>query len=156
MIGFYYWFVNTPQCCLNHFIFITGLHQRLWYNLEGFGIKSVTITQMQSKNCVYDYWDVLQSPIEIMTTSNGNIFRITGPLWQESTGDRWIPFTRVNNADFDVFCNVRLNKRFSKQSKRRWFDTPSRSLWRYCTIAVLFMITPFTVLLCFALLWLWY
>ena len=33
---------------------------------------------------------------------------------------------------FDVFFAVRLNKRLSKQSRRRWFETPSRSLWRYC------------------------
>ena len=26
-----------------------------------------------------------------MTSSNGNIFRVTGPLWWESTGHRWIP-----------------------------------------------------------------
>ena len=29
----------------------------------------------------------------MMTSSNGNIFRGTGLLWRESTGDRWIPFT---------------------------------------------------------------
>ena len=30
-----------------------------------------------------------------MTSSNGNFFRVTGPLWGESTGDRWIPFTKA-------------------------------------------------------------
>ena len=29
----------------------------------------------------------------IMTSSNGNIFRVTGPLWGESTDDRWIVAT---------------------------------------------------------------
>ena len=33
---------------------------------------------------------------------------------------------------FDVFFDLRLNKRLSKQSRRRWFETPSRSLWRNC------------------------
>ena len=33
---------------------------------------------------------------------------------------------------FDVFFELRLNKRLSKQSKLRWFQTPSRSLWRQC------------------------
>ena len=33
---------------------------------------------------------------------------------------------------FDVFFDLRLNKRLSKQSRRRWFETPSRSLWRHC------------------------
>ena len=30
-----------------------------------------------------------------MTSSNGNIFRVTGPLWGESSGYRWIPLTRA-------------------------------------------------------------
>ena len=37
------------------------------------------------------------------------------------------PVTR----SFDVFFDVRLNKRLSKQSGRRWFETPSPSLWRH-------------------------
>ena len=42
----------------------------------------------------------------LMTSSNGNIFRVTGHLWWEFTGDRWIP-------------------------PHWWFETPSRSLWRH-------------------------
>ena len=30
------------------------------------------------------------------------------------------------------FFDLRRNKRLSKQSRRRWFETPSRSLWRHC------------------------
>ena len=30
----------------------------------------------------------------MMTSSNGNFFRVTGPLWGESTGQRWIPLTK--------------------------------------------------------------
>ena len=30
---------------------------------------------------------------------------------------------------YDVFFDLRLNKRLSKQSWRWWFETPSRSLW---------------------------
>ena len=33
---------------------------------------------------------------------------------------------------FDVFFDLRLNKRLSKQSRRRWFETLSSSLWRHC------------------------
>ena len=33
---------------------------------------------------------------------------------------------------FDVFFDLRLNKRLSKQSRRWWFQTSSRSLWRQC------------------------
>ena len=30
------------------------------------------------------------------------------------------------------FFYLRLNKRLGKQSRRRWFETPSRPLWRHC------------------------
>ena len=51
----------------------------------------------------------------------------------EFTGDRWIPLTKPSDArSFDAFFNLHLNKQLSKQSKRRWFETPSRSLWCHC------------------------
>ena len=65
----------------------------------------------------------------IMPSSKGNIFRVTGHLWGEFIGHRWFPRTK---ASFDVFFDLRLNKRLSKQSWGWWFETPSRSLWRHC------------------------
>ena len=35
---------------------------------------------------------------------------------------------------FDVFFDRRLDKWLSKQSRCRWFETPSRSLWRHCNV----------------------
>ena len=34
-----------------------------------------------------------------MMSSKGNIFRITGPLWREFTGHRWIPLTKASGAE---------------------------------------------------------
>ena len=68
----------------------------------------------------------------MMTSSNGNIFRVTNPLWAKSTGHRWIPSQRPVTRSFGVFFDMRLNKRLNKQSKSRLFETPSRSLWRHC------------------------
>ena len=36
-------------------------------------------------------------PLMIMS-SNGNVFRVTGPLWGESTGHRCIPLTKASDA----------------------------------------------------------
>ena len=33
---------------------------------------------------------------------------------------------------FDVFFDLRLNKRFNKLWRRWWFETPSHSLWCHC------------------------
>ena len=38
----------------------------------------------------------------MMTSSNGNIFRVTGPLWGEFTGHRWIPLTKA--SDVELWC----------------------------------------------------
>ena len=44
----------------------------------------------------------------------------------------WFPSQRPATRNFDVFFYLLLNKRLSKQSRRRWFETPSRPLWRHC------------------------
>ena len=35
---------------------------------------------------------------------------------------------------FDIFFDLRLNKRLCKQSRRWWFATSSRPLWRHCNV----------------------
>ena len=52
----------------------------------------------------------------MMTSSNGNIFRVTGPLCREFTGPGEFPTQRPVARNFDVFFDLRLNKRLSKQS----------------------------------------
>ena len=55
----------------------------------------------------------LRSYIPTMTSSNGNIFRFTGPL-SPVTGE--FPSQRPGTRSFDVFFDLSLNKRFNKQS----------------------------------------
>ena len=68
----------------------------------------------------------------ILTSSNGNIFRVTGPLCGEFTGPGEFHTQRPVTRSFDVFFDLRLNKRLSKQPWGWWFETPSWSLWRQC------------------------
>ena len=68
----------------------------------------------------------------MMTSSNGNIFRVTGHLCGEFTGHRWIPTQRPVTRSFDVFFHLRLNKRLSKRPWGWWFETLSCPLWRHC------------------------
>ena len=42
------------------------------------------------------------------------------------------PSQRPMMRKFDIFYDLRLNKRLSKQSWGWWFDTPSHPLWRHC------------------------
>ena len=66
-----------------------------------------------------------------MTSSNGNAFRVTGPLWGKTTGHLWIPITKTSEWEL-WFVFFRLNKRLNKQSRCRCFETRSPSLWRRC------------------------
>ena len=42
----------------------------------------------------------------IMTSSNGNIFRVTGPSCGEFTGHRWIPLTKASDAELWFFSLI--------------------------------------------------
>ena len=42
------------------------------------------------------------------------------------------PTQRPVTRSFDVFFDLRQNKRLSKQPWGWWFETPSRPLWRHC------------------------
>ena len=72
----------------------------------------------------------------MMTSSNGNIFGVTGSLCGEFTGHRWIPLTKASDAEIWFFFDLHLNKRLNKQSWGWWFGTPSLPLWRHCNVRV--------------------
>ena len=65
----------------------------------------------------------LNSHSTMMTACHGNTDCGYWPWTSE------IPSQRASNADFDVFFDAGLNKRLNK---RRWFEMPWCSLWRYC------------------------
>ena len=49
----------------------------------------------------------------IVASSDRNIFRVTGPLWGESTGTGGFPSQRPVTRSFAVFFDLHLNKRLS-------------------------------------------
>ena len=67
-------------------------------------------------------------------SSNGNIFRITGPLWANSPVTGEFPSQRPVTRNFDVFFLSAPGKWLCKQSRRRWFDILSRLLWCHCNV----------------------
>ena len=50
------------------------------------------------------------------------------------------PWQRPVTRSFDVFFILCLNKRLIKQSKRRWFETQSPSLWRHGNESARFLV----------------
>ena len=81
---------------------------------------------LQHNNITWKY-----TALYMMTSSNGNIFRVTGHLCGKFTGPGEFPAQRPVTRSFDVFIDLRLNNRLSKQSWGWWFETPSCPLWRH-------------------------
>ena len=71
-------------------------------------------------------------PFTMMTSSNGNIFRVTCPLWGKATGHGGFPSQRPVTRSFDNFIDLRLYKQLNKHSRHWWFETPLCSLWGRC------------------------
>ena len=62
-------------------------------------------------NTVFSCWNIM------MTSSNGNIFRVTGHLWGNSPVSGEFLAQRPVTRSFDIVFELRLNKRLSKQSR---------------------------------------
>ena len=69
--------------------------------------------------------------VTMMTSSNGKKFPPNWPFVRGIHRSRWIPTQRPVTWSFDVFFDLRLNKRLSKQWWGWWFETPSCPLWRH-------------------------
>ena len=81
---------------------------------------------------IYSHFAVLHFR-GMMTSSNGNISALLGLCVSgEMTGHQRIPLTKASDTELWCFLWFALDKRLSKQSRRQWFETPSRSLW--CTL----------------------
>ena len=63
----------------------------------------------------------MNSASTMMTSSNGHIFLVNGPLWGESTGHRWITPTKASDTELWCFLDLHPNKRFSKRH-RAYYD----------------------------------
>ena len=70
-----------------------------------------------------------------MTSSDGNIFRVTGPLCGHSPVTGEFPAQRPVIRSFVVFFDLCLNRRLSKPSRHLWLETPPLLWWRHCNEA---------------------
>ena len=131
-------------------IFNGGIWPYLWSQWQG---KMFPALRAHAQPTIIHIWqeghicsDASKS-ICMMMSSNANIFRITGLLCGEFTRHWWIPPPpppppqRPVTRSFEACFDQRLSTRLSKQSRRRWFETPSRSLWRHSNVWIMAMVT---------------
>ena len=95
----------------------------------GCSLGLVTFPNEFSGNC--DFADGVSIAANMMTSSNGKSFRVTGHLSGNSPVPGEFPAQRPVMQGFDVFFDLRPDKRLSKQSWGWWLETPSHSLWRH-------------------------
>ena len=69
----------------------------------------------------------------MMTSSNETFPALLAICAGNSPVTGEFPAQRPVMRSFDVFFDLRLNKRLSKQSWGWWFETPSHPLWRHCS-----------------------
>ena len=120
-LGVRYRCVKIPQCGLMEH----GLKHIAPYVQQHITPCTVVITSLL----------VREKPLEAPASADvikWKHFRIIGPLWGNSQIISGFPSQRPVVRSFDVFFDLRLNKRLSKQSRPRWFKTSSCSLWRHC------------------------
>ena len=90
-------------------------HSILWVVISYACLRGLLASPKSSN---MSYLDVLvhHHDHHMMTSSNGNIFRVTGHLCGKFTGPGEFPTQRPVTRSFDVCFDLRLNKRLSKQS----------------------------------------
>ena len=88
------------------------------------------------------YQGVIRSTIALymMPLSNGNIFRVTGPLWGEYKYHRWVPLTKA--SDRELWCFLRSTP---EQTVAITIETPviwdSNYIWTLLQSIVLLIAT---------------
>ena len=96
-----------------------------------FNVRARLITVMS----VFDRTITYPQRLHVMMTSYMETFSALLALYEGNpsvTGG--IPPQRPMTRSFDVFFDLRPSKRLSRQSRRMWFETPSRSLWHHCNV----------------------
>ena len=114
-------------------------------SMELFSMSNKWVTKTSTYFMGYIIWLKTKRHPHMMTSLNGNIFRVTGPLCGEFTDPGEFPTQRPVTWSFDVFFDLRLNTRLSKQPWGWWFETPSWSLWRQCNAYHLDRLSSFII-----------
>ena len=83
---------------------------KIWIQIRQFSSKTIKVMISSAKWRALGLGPILlmatfnsHAMMCMMTSSNGNIFRVTGPLCREFTGQRWIPCTKASATELWCF-----------------------------------------------------
>ena len=124
--------VNSTYCVLYQDILTQQLYALCWCVMPVLQSNAINELVLWIKVLCFFHESVPKPKTTLncskMTSSNGNIFRVIGPLCGEFTGHPGIPLTKASDAGLWCFLLICA---LHKQSWGRWFETPSLSLWRH-------------------------
>ena len=120
-----HYFSHSQRCYNLYYMHIYAHTFQIWYTIPSIAMRKYGYSVeycYQSINQITWRRHQMETFCAVTALCVGN-----SPVTGEFPSQR--PVTR----SFDIFFDLGLNKRLSKQqqSKRRWFETPWRSLWRH-------------------------
>ena len=133
---------HVKEDCLTELIRIVKPGMRIWVSCPSIAF-SLSHRELKYYCCIFllaDVFNWLNLPEQIvaitwccvlhymMTSSNGNIPALLAICARNSPATGEFPSQRPVTRSFNVFFDLRLNKRLGEQSRRRWVETPPRSL----------------------------
>ena len=119
---------QQPQDCL-----LNGLFRCIWKKTPKLHVTDGVIMKKGSVDIAFMLYkmDVIVTRyIAMMTSSNGYIFRVTGPLFGEFTGQRWIPLTKASDAELWCFLWS-----VPEQTVKQMIETPV--IWDAIAVAMM-------------------
>ena len=117
----------------------------MWYNIVSYMPSTSDFYHSHGEALLFDSQSWL-----VRTSSNKNIFCVTGPFLEESTGHRWIPITKASDAELWCFFDLHrkngwANNRDAGDLRRHrahhdvtvmpWMDSQRAQWWRHHTAA---------------------
>ena len=93
-----------------------------------FSLHCKVSVKYSTSNCYYNSPQLLN----MMTSLNGNIFLVLAFCAGNSPGTGEFLGQKPATQNLNVFVDLHLTIRLSRQSSSRWFETPSHQFWRHC------------------------
>ena len=117
---------------------VPGYEQRFNKNAHTTPELSFYVVMVKNHKCthnsLYDCLMASETRLRNMS-SNGNIFRVTVPLCEETTGDRWIPLTDVSDAELWCILWSKSEQKFEQTiGKQMIWDAVVHIIWRHCIV----------------------
>ena len=128
----------APQGLMQHFLYYSFVIYSIVYLRVILALCTDSIQGLFDSHFGFDActWLTIKM-IHMITSSNGNIFRITGPLCREFIGHRWIPLTKASDAE--LWCFLWSVPWISGWVWGWWFEKPSHSLRPHCNSMGIYM-----------------